>query len=263
MKRLFLILAAALCCFEPLAAQATLRVGTLTAIPGLLDPIKAALEKEKGIRLEYTQKGGVDLFLDLEAGKLDVLVLGTSLESLLELAKARNHPVKLPYEYPHCQVGEDQLSVLVNPDVLTDAQMLAADLNRETLKGLFTGKFKNWKEVGGPDLPVVVVACTTLQVTNAVFRTSALDGEDFAPGHRTVGGTLKDIIEAINTTKGAISIGPLALTAHSKIWSPVQATKVVRPFTLIASAKSTPEVKKAVAGLTEFLLGPGKAMAYK
>lgn len=257
MRCIALTFAMALAC-AGLQSQTTIRVGAVTAIPGIFDPIKEPLEKERGIKLVYTEKSGPDMLADVEDGKLDVTVAGITMEGWIETMKAKGRPVRPPYEYKHIQIGIDQLSVLINPDVVTDVDVLMMELNKEQIKGLFTGKFKNWKELGGPDLPVVVMISKIFKTTAKVFQDAALEGRPFAEGYKQIEGGIYDIATALVKTKGAISIGPLALTKNSKIWSPAQAPKIERPFTMVVSDNLNPEMKKAVASMVEFILGPGQ-----
>ena len=257
MKSLILTIAMALAC-TGLNSQTTIRVGAVTAIPGLFDLIKEPLEKERGIKLVYTENSGPAMLADVEDGKLDVAVAGITMEGWLETMKAFGRPVRPVYEYKHLQIGVDQLSVLINPDVVTDVDVLMMDLNKEQIKGLFTGKFKNWKELGGPDLPVVVMISKIFKTTAKVFQDAALEGRPFAEGYTLIDGGIYDIATALVKTKGAISIGPLGLTKNSKIWSPGQAPKIERPFIMVVSDHLNPKMKKAVASMVEFILGPGQ-----
>ncbi|HLO67225.1 MAG TPA: substrate-binding domain-containing protein [Holophaga sp.] len=240
-----------------LQAQGVVRVGGGTAIQAIFEPIKPHLEAERGIRLVLSDRGPDAAFRDLMAGRLEVAVAGTSMEGWVDMMRAQGHAVRPPYEYKHIQIGEDRLSVLVNPDVVTDVDVLLMELPRDKIRGLFTGRIRNWREVGGPDLPVTVVLGRRTAGANREFRQKALGGEPFAADAREVG-TVPEIIEALRTIPGAIGIGPHAVTSNTKIWSPVQAPQVVRPFTLLVRDGMPPEQRKAVARMVEYLLGPGR-----
>ena len=240
-----------------LPAQTVVRVGGGTAIQAIFEPLKPHLERDRNIRLELSDKGPDASFVDLEAGKLDAAVAGTSMEGWLEMMKSKGHPTRPILEYKHIQIGEDRLSVLINPDVVTDMDVLLMELGKEKIKGLFTGKFKNWKDVGGPDMPVVVVLGKKTAGANREFQAKALDGQPFTKDVMEVG-TVPEIIQVLITTKGAIGLGPFAVTNNTKIWSPSQAPQVVRPFTLLVRGDMTPEMKKTLASMVEYILGPGK-----
>jgi phosphate transport system substrate-binding protein len=257
MHRSFLPAALALLCMA-LPAQTVIRVGAGTAVPGLFDPIREQLLKERNIKLEYKEESGTEQFADVTAGRIDVCVSGISMEGWVASIKAKGLPVRPVYDYKHMQVGMDKLSVLINPDVVTDVTVLGMDLDKRQIKGLFTGTFKNWKEIGGPDMPVVILVSHLFAATTKVFREEALDGQPLAAGVRTIQGGMRDLAKALVDTKGAIAFGPSALTSDSKIWSPAQAPKIERPYTMIVADQLDPATRQAVAALVEYILGPGR-----
>jgi len=58
----------------------------------------------------------------------------------------------------------DALSIVVNP------ANKVGKLTREQVEGIYTGKIKNWKEVGGDDMPIVVYARETSSGTYEFFK---------------------------------------------------------------------------------------------
>jgi len=61
-------------------------------------------------------------------------------------------------------VGRDALSVIVHPS------NPVTELSLAQLKDLYTGKARNWKEVGGPDKPVVLNSRETSSGTYVFFQ---------------------------------------------------------------------------------------------
>lgn len=55
-----------------------------------------------------------------------------------------------------------------------------SSLTTDQLTDIFTGKVKNWREVGGPDLDVMLVTRPTSSGTRALFKTWALKGVEEA-----------------------------------------------------------------------------------
>lgn len=56
------------------------------------------------------------------------------------------------------------------------------DLSLEQLKGIYQGKIRNWKEVGGPDLKIVVVSRDTSSGTYEVWEEKVMQKERVFPG---------------------------------------------------------------------------------
>lgn len=253
MVRLFFLVLCIVMALPGFAGGSTIRVGAYTAKPGLLDPNLGRIQRELGIRLEISELGGVDMLRSLEAGRLDAIFVAGSMENLLETAQKHGYPTKFIFDYHYCQVGEDELSVLVNPDVLTDASMLMAELDPGTIRGLFTGQIRNWREAGGPDMPVVVLRARQMHTTNNLFQKIAMQGEAFAADARILDGSLNAFVETLSRTRGAIGIGPLPFVRSTKVWSPAQAPKIRRPFVLVVSDRATPGMRRSLARLVDFL----------
>jgi len=113
---------------------------------------------------------------------------------------------KRPTEY---KVALDGLSVYVNPEnplkELTVAQV----------GDIFTGKIKNWKEVGGPDMPITIYSRENSSGTYEFFKEHVLKGKDFAASAQTMPGTAA-LIQAVTKDKGGIGYGGAAYGGTSK-----------------------------------------------
>lgn len=78
-----------------------------------------------------------------------------------------------------------------------------ADLSRKQIQDIYTGKITNWKDVGGPDMKIVVISRDSSSGTFEAWKDLALDGERATPAALTQpsnGG----LVTQIGGTKGAI-----------------------------------------------------------
>jgi phosphate transport system substrate-binding protein len=100
-------------------------------------------------------------------------------------------------------VANDALSVIVNPD------NPISKLTREQLEGIYTGKIKNWKEVGGPDMVIVVYARETSSGTYEFFKEHVMNRKNYASTVLNMPAT-GAIIQSVSQTKGAIGYVGLA-----------------------------------------------------
>ena len=111
-----------------------------------------------------------------------------------------------PTEY---KVALDGLSVYVNPEnplkELTVAQV----------GDIFTGKIKNWKEVGGPDMPITIYSRENSSGTYEFFKEHILKGSDFAASAQTMPGTAA-LVQAVTKDKGGIVYGGAAYGGTAK-----------------------------------------------
>ena len=111
-----------------------------------------------------------------------------------------------PTEY---KVAVDGLSVYVN------TESPVKDLTIAQLSDIFTGKTKNWKAVGGPDLPITLYSRENSSGTYEFFKSKVLNGQDFAASAQTMPGTAA-IIQAVSKDKGGIGYGGAGYGAGAK-----------------------------------------------
>ena len=111
-----------------------------------------------------------------------------------EIDKAKANGVN-PYEIP---IALDALSVVVNPQNLVNALM------QEQVKKIYVGEITNWKDVGGPDMPIVVVARDTSSGTYEAFIELALGKGVNITDKAIVQASNQTVKNTVALTKGAI-----------------------------------------------------------
>jgi len=94
-------------------------------------------------------------------------------------------------------VAYDALAIVVHP------QNKVTNLTREQLEGIFTGKIRNWKEVGGDDLAIIPYARETSSGTYEFIREYVLLNRNYMNGIMSMPAT-GAIIQSISQTRGAI-----------------------------------------------------------
>ncbi|MBZ4418374.1 phosphate ABC transporter substrate-binding protein [Myxococcus sp. RHSTA-1-4] len=82
-------------------------------------------------------------------------------------------------------------------------------LSLEDLRAIYLGDVKNWKEVGGPDAPIVVYSRENSSGTYVFVKEEVLKGEDFAPEALTLPGTAA-VVNAVSKEKNGIGFGGAA-----------------------------------------------------
>lgn len=97
----------------------------------------------------------------------------------------------------------DALAIIVHPS------NKVKNLTREQLEGIFTGKIKNWKEVGGDDMRIIPYARETSSGTYEFFKESVLKHKNYMSGIMSMPAT-GAVVQSISQTKGAIGYIGLA-----------------------------------------------------
>ncbi|MBI5250912.1 MAG: substrate-binding domain-containing protein [Desulfomonile tiedjei] len=88
--------------------------------------------------------------------------------------------------------------------IVTDTQNPINELTVEQIRKIFLGQYKNWKEVGGLDEPIVTMSRDeSVSGTERFFRESVLQGEP--TGQQTVRLFDPDIARAVFKRKGSIA----------------------------------------------------------
>jgi phosphate transport system substrate-binding protein len=126
--------------------------GSTTVFTNILQPHKDAISKESGEALDVISNGSRQGLSDLAAGKSDIAMISAPLDELRPRLNEAERKTLDPSAVTVSKLSETRLVFIVhesNPvKKLTIAQ----------LSDLFTGVATNWKQVGGPDLPVEIVS---------------------------------------------------------------------------------------------------------
>lgn len=95
------------------------------------------------------------------------------------------------------------------------------NLTKDQLKDIFTAKVKNWKEVGGPDLDIMLVTRPSSSGTRALFKEWALGGTDEASNSSLETDDSGTLLETVQNNKGAIGYVALSYLVNNKKVQPV------------------------------------------
>ena len=144
-----LLLSAGLCAVN----AAGMKVSGAAAVAGsIMTPNKAAIESETGLTLDVTVNGDGNGMKDLFAGKVDAAMIAAPIK-VTEAALNKANPGSVSVAgFEVAPVGSIAIKFIVN------AANPVKSLTEAQLKDIFTGKITSWKDVGGPDQPILVVA---------------------------------------------------------------------------------------------------------
>ena len=94
-------------------------------------------------------------------------------------------------------VARDGISIVVNPSNPIDV------LSLDQLKAIYTGKVRNWKELGGADKAVLVFSRESSSGTYIFFQEHVMNKEDYTARARLMPAT-QSIVQAVADDSGAI-----------------------------------------------------------
>lgn len=163
------------------------------------------MSKNPGTKIQVTGGGTGTGFAALQNKTTDLANASRKIRAA-EIASCVKAFGKRPTEY---KVALDGLSVYVS------ANNPITELSLEQLEGIFTGKTRNWKDVGGPDAPIVVYSRENSSGTYEFFKEHVLKGKDFAASAQTMPGTAA-LLQAVGKDKNGIGYGGAAYEAGAK-----------------------------------------------
>ncbi|MCX8069580.1 MAG: substrate-binding domain-containing protein [Thermodesulfovibrionales bacterium] len=211
----------------------------------VLKPIKEPFEKASGIKLNIIASGPKVALLDMDRKSRDALLVGLTIQELEALMKKEAVVLSSNAKLQYVEVGSYDIALLIHKD------NPVGQLNKEQLKGIFTGKITNWKEVGGKDMPIIVVWGKLTPGINNNFIKSVMDNQNLLKDVLEVA-TSSDVKQAVASNPEAIGLGPLGVVDNSVKSQIIPEMK--RPFIMVTLGEPKEEVTK----LIDFIKGEGQ-----
>lgn len=158
-------------------------------------------------------------------------------------------------------VARDGIAMIVHPSNTVEAMTIAQ------IKAIYQGTVTNWKDLGGPDMAIVVVGRDSASGTREFFQETVMNREDFVPTQleKNSNGAVK---QTIAQTPGAIgyvglgyvdpSVKALKVDVNGTAVEPTVAAVVsgdypiARSLTMVTKGEATGLAKEYLA----FILSP-------
>lgn len=212
----------------------------------IFQPVKPQFEKATGITVINLQSSPKDGLADLLAGKVEIAAGAVTLDSMVAGVTKDGGKVDPAALVKH-EVGTNRTVLFVHPS------NTVAKLSKAQLKGIFTGKITNWKDVGGADKEIIVVWGKGTPGQNAQFTQLVLDGEPVAKDVLDSTNYAK-IKETVSATPEAIGIDPFGM-ADNTVKVIDSDPLLTSPIIAVTLGKPSPKVQK----LLDYVRGEGKA----
>ena len=215
------------------------------ALLAVFQPIKPHFEKATGItlvNLQSSPKGGL---INLIEGRVDVTSAAHALEGLVAAVRA-DGVVFDPASLVAHEVGINRIALFAHPS------NRVGRLSREQVKGIFTGRIVNWKDVGGDDRDILVVWGRGTPGQNADFIRRVLDGESVTQQALETTNYV-EIRETVAATPEAIGIDPISI-ANPAVKVDDSDAPLTMPIIAVTIGKPSAKVRK----LLDYIAGEGK-----
>ena len=123
-----------------------------------------------------------------------------------EVALAKDREI----EFNDYVVGSYSVAVIVNPG------NPVANLTREQVRDIFTGKIQNWKDVGGPDAPINLCIRDQISGTHLGFQELAMDKKSYPVGAKPFA-SYEKLVEAVIKEPNSIGYSSIELAEKPNI----------------------------------------------
>ncbi len=220
-----ILLAAALSGCSPAKTEKVVILGSNTVGEELAPQLVAEFKKtHPDVVFESEFKGTTYGFGGLIAGRCDIAAASRD-ASTNEIAMAQDHGMSFNNDL----IGSYAVAVVVN------GSNPVGGLTREQVRDLFTGTIQNWKEIGGPDLPVHLCIRNPISGTYLGFRELAMDNKQYGLAVNTFT-NYADIVTAVAKDPGAIGYTSIQ-TDHKDGVKPVMVGEVAPSLEMVRAGK--------------------------
>ena len=193
----------------------------------------------------YVQGGGSTA--GIEAAMTHAAHIGMSSRSLLP--KEKNLHTLM--------IAKDAIAIIVNP------KNPIHDLSMDQVRSAFSGKMRNWKELGGLPRPIVLVNREEGSGTRESFQKFVMEKEEISLDSlvQNTNGAIRQVVSNDPNAIGYLSLGlvndqvkALKISGIEPDVTNIESGKyaLVRPFLFVLDGESTGEVK----AFLEFVLSP-------
>jgi phosphate transport system substrate-binding protein len=226
-------------------AAAELKVSGAAAVAGnIVMPNKAAIEKES-LTLNVTANGDGNGLMDLYAGKVDVAMVAAPIKvTEAALNKAKPDSVSIA-GFEVAPVGAIGISFIVN------AANPVKSLTEAQLKDIFTGKITSWKDVGGADKPILVVAEAAGFGTRSNIVASLLGGTEITDKARIMQ-ALAQVGQVVGQAPDAIGYGNAATIKGAGAVAAIPGVEVKQSLGLATKGAPNADVKKLIEATAKY-----------
>lgn len=166
--------------------------GSSALLPLVKDAAEAFKKNHKDVSISLNAGGSGTGLKQVSEGSVD---MGNS--DVPAVAKLPKEKAEKLLDHKICVMT---VATIVNKDVASTVK----NLTSQQLKDIFTAKIKNWKEVGGPDEPIVLITRPKTSGTRSLFTKYALGGAEEVSNKSLETDNSGLLLQSVARNKGAI-----------------------------------------------------------
>ena len=178
--------------------------GSSAFLPLVKDAAEKFKEKNKDVSISLNAGGSGTGLKQVSDGSVDMGNSDVPAETKLDKAKAdklQDHKVAVM-----------TVAAIVNKDIGDKVK----SVTRQQLQDIFTAKITNWKDVGGPDEPIVLVTRPKTSGTRALFKQYAINDAEEASNKSLETDNSGILVQSVAQNPGAIGYVALPYLVNDK-----------------------------------------------
>lgn len=235
------ILAATLILAASFAANAfadTVKMsGASTVLNVVVSSHKANVEKSTGHSLQIVSSGTGKGLVDLFDGASDIAMVSEPMDIAADAAAIAGKKID-PNAVQFFELRKDEIVFVVHPS------NAVGKLTWEQIRDIHTGKIKNWNEVGGKDMPIVVYSDSTTGGTRAMVKKVVMGGAEYGPLVKPQS-SVKRAAEMVGGDEAGITGVGKGFVDPAKTKT-VETKKLERPLALATKGTPSPSAKAVI-----------------
>lgn len=181
--------------------------GSSALLPLVQDAAKAYMKTNPDLAITVNGGGSGEGLKQVADGAIDIGNSDVPAEEKLDADTA-----KTLVDHQVCTIT---MAPVVNKELGVD------NLTTDQLIGIFTSKITNWKEVGGPDLDIMLVTRPSSSGTRALFKEWALNGEEESSNQALETDDSGTLLQTVQQNKGAVGYVALSYLVNNDTVAPV------------------------------------------
>ena len=170
----------------------------------LIEPHRQDIERRSGQLLSVVPSKSIHGLMALIEGRAEIAMISTTLSAEIDqlLSKSPSLPANklLGHEISRTRIGF--ASHAANP---------VKRLTLDQVRAVLLGETTNWRDAGGPDLPIAVVTVQPGGGVPTTVRSQLLDGKPFKPGRLIEVESARHVVKIVAQEPGALGVTQLGL----------------------------------------------------
>jgi phosphate transport system substrate-binding protein len=220
-------------------AQTFIVQGSTTFTHDVMEPYQIAIEARSGHKLTVVPNKTSFGILALFEKRASFAMISGPLETEIERLKA-SHP-DLPYDLLRTfNISNTRMAFAINRDNPVRA------INSDKMRRILLGEILNWREVGGPDLPIRIVKVREGGGVQASIETELLGGKSINVPDPIRVQISSQVVKVVEQLPEALGLSQLNIVIKSNTWELEIDRPIEQHLDLVTLGDPTPEMRKVI-----------------